>query len=322
MSFRDAIILVACLVSVSLGLALKYERRAELREARQQERAERRAMAESLHASKGKAERHLDAFLDVEKLVSGPDATVKIRIKTESGSEHIWVSDLSPTKFIGRKPIEFTGLLSNKPEDIAGMELGDQIAFSRFVIEDWGLVVEGRGYGFYSVRALLPYLPEEEAVPLNAFLMPSALPDDWAALAASFAPAEPRIDPRERFMSHLNDPPATWDGAMVLVSWMKVETKSDGKSVGYAQNTWVEHVERREDGMLTGTPVIDELFGQAHADAEPIVFAETKIIDWGFVEDGLGYGFAFLREGKLSQTPRQSQKLAAFFAPDMLPEGW
>ena len=56
--------------------------------------------------------------------------------------------------------------------------------------------------------------------------------------------------------------------------------------------------------------------------AEPITFTEREIKDWGFVENGKGYGFASLRKGKDNQTPVQKQKLAAFFSPDLLPEGW
>ena len=150
--------------------------------------------------------------------MTGPDATLKIRVETGNGSsEHIWVSDFTPTRFIGNKAIEFEGVFSNGPVNVPDMELGDAVAFSRFVIEDWGLVVEGRGYGFYSVRAFLPHMEPEEAAQLHAFLAPNPLPDDWEAVADTFAPAEQRIDPRDRFMAHLGNPPETWDTAMVQV---------------------------------------------------------------------------------------------------------
>ena len=92
--------------------------------------------------------------------------------------------------------------------------------------------------------------------------------------------------------------------------------------MGYAQATWVENITRLENGALRGTTVVDERFGQANADPDPIEFSEAKIIDWGFIEDGRGYGFAKLRKASGSQTPRQKEMLAGLFTQDLLPEGW
>ncbi len=322
MGFKEIILGFLLMASVALGMAYKYNLRAERRAIHAEMRAEEQKLKDDLYASKGLAEASLPDFLAVAQHIEGPEATLKIRIDVNGGSEHIWVQDFTPTKFIGKRPIEFEGVFSNAPEAIPGMEIGDPVAFSRFVIEDWGLVMNGQGYGFYSVRAFLPTLDGAEAAQLQAFLAPNPLPEDWAAAEAAFAPAEPRIPPRDRFMAHLGNPPESWEAAMVQVYWMEIETKANGQTVGYAQVAWVGDITRLDDGRFQGTRVNDSLFGQSNPDPEPITFTEREIKDWGFVENGMGYGFTLLRKGEGRQTPVQKQKLAAFFAPDPLPEGW
>lgn len=89
------------------------------------------------------------------------------------------------------------------------MSAGDKLAFSIVDIEDWGLFVNGVGYGFFSVRAILPTLEDSQAATLMAFLAPKPLPDDWEAIHQALEPAEPYMEPRDRFMQHLTNVPET-----------------------------------------------------------------------------------------------------------------
>lgn len=322
MGLREIIIGVIVVVSMALGTSFKNERRAEVREARLQEKLAEKQLKQDLIAAKQKAQNSLEPFLVAAKQISGPDATLKVRVETSKGSEHIWVQDFKPTKFIGSDGVEFEGVLSNTPIDIPGMSFGDTLKFSRFAIEDWGLMVDGVGYGFFSARVLMPTLDASEAAGMAAFMSPEPLPNDWEAIWQALEPAEPYVEPLDRFMQNLADVPETWDRAMVLVYHLKIEKKPNGKTVGYAETTWVDVVLDTADGKLRGIPVKDALFNQANVDIDPIEFTKRDIKDWGFVEDGRGYGFVTLRERQGLLTAGQKQNLADFFSEELLPVGW
>lgn len=323
MGVREIIVGILLVGCIAFGYSLKYERRAELRETRLQEKLVKEQLKQDLKTAKQAAQDTLEPFLMAAKNVSGADATLKIRIETGGGnSEHIWVQDFKPTRFIGRKAVEFEGVLGNMPVELPDMSIGDTVDFSRFVIEDWGLLVDSVGYGFFSVRVLLPTLDETEAASMGSFLAPDAVPRDWDAVMQALAPAEPYVEPMDRFMQHLTDLPETWERAMVLVYHVKMETKPNGKTVGYSQATWVDQVTQTKDGKLTGTPVKDDLFNQAFLDVEPLVFTKRSIKDWGFVESGRGYGYQTLRKNQSALTSGQRENLASFFSEDVLPVGW
>ncbi len=119
---------------------------------------------------------HLPKFLEMAD--SNPagweNVTVKVALQGETMVENIWVTDFSETT-----PGQYQARLANHPTDLPGLNLGDRVTFSDEQINDWAFVSEGRGYGYYSVRALMPHVSEEEAEMMQAFLAEDPVPAGW-----------------------------------------------------------------------------------------------------------------------------------------------
>lgn len=98
---------------------------------------------------------------------------LEIGVPATGGTEHVWVSDFSSTG-AGR----FEARLANDPVGFEG-QVGDRIRFDQDQISDWAFVSGGRGYGFYSVRALLPGMAEAQRKSVQVFLSPRPLPWGW-----------------------------------------------------------------------------------------------------------------------------------------------
>lgn len=101
-------------------------------------------------------------------------ANIKVGIQGDAYIEQIWVSSAKSTD--GEN---FIGFLGNDPEQLSGLKAGEKVDFVKGQITDWSFIKDGKGYGFYSVRALLPKLPETEAEGLKKFLSEDPLPDFW-----------------------------------------------------------------------------------------------------------------------------------------------
>jgi len=88
--------------------------------------------------------------------------------------EVIWVEQL---RLDGDR---FFGVLANEPAYLPGLNLGDQVSFTRADIADWSVFsTDGRMYGHYTTRVLLRDLPRSEAQPIEDLLSPDALPEAW-----------------------------------------------------------------------------------------------------------------------------------------------
>ena len=81
---------------------------------------------------------------------------VKKTFVREGVVEHIWLADVT---IKGRR---FVGKVDNKPEKIAGVNLGDQESVNPDEIDDWLYVDNGRMVGGYTVRALFAELSPQE----------------------------------------------------------------------------------------------------------------------------------------------------------------
>lgn len=115
----------------------------------------------------------LDRFLQFAD--ENPDVSlVKVAFpaKGRSGDEIIWVD-----RFQGSE--DFVGHLANHPNDLGDLTLGSQVRFSRTQIRDWGAVIDGQGYGHFTVRATLDRVSEEDAANLRFFLSDDPLPEGW-----------------------------------------------------------------------------------------------------------------------------------------------
>ncbi|MEM7745858.1 MAG: DUF2314 domain-containing protein [Pseudomonadota bacterium] len=93
---------------------------------------------------------------------------VKVAVPTTSrpGLEHIWVGPFRP------KGDGFEGYVANEPNHIEGLAFGDLLDFTRDQITDWSYVVEGRRHGAYTLRVMLPQIPQAQAAEIKATLAP------------------------------------------------------------------------------------------------------------------------------------------------------
>jgi len=93
---------------------------------------------------------------------------------TPSTIESVWVihvradgSNFSAT--LDSAPITGTDVTSGKP-----------VTFTRDQIQDWGLTVDGRAYGYFSTRAMLPFLGASSQKDfLQSTLSETPLPEGW-----------------------------------------------------------------------------------------------------------------------------------------------
>ncbi len=118
----------------------------------------------------------LATFMDAAETV--PDswemATIKVALEGSEQIENIWVSD-----FRHLEGARFVGKLGNDPVNLPGLKAGDEVEFTYGQINDWAFIENGRGYGFYSVRAMLPMMEEAQANGMREFLSADPLPAGW-----------------------------------------------------------------------------------------------------------------------------------------------
>ena len=136
-----------------------------------------------MSAAEAEAKASLPKFL-IE--VVGPDGyaiegtAVKVSFPTvdpeSSGmdTEVIWVSPWAMSQG------QFRGLLANEPVALGDLRVGDVVDFRQDQIHDWSYFGEdGKLYGNYSTRVMLPHIPAEQAAEFNDLLSANPIPDYW-----------------------------------------------------------------------------------------------------------------------------------------------
>lgn len=117
----------------------------------------------------------LPAFLaQVADMPQDTGAMLKVAFPIQSGNEHIWVA-----QFTQVEGDTYQGVLANDPVYMPGQSLGDAVTFNLAQVSDWSLILDDRGYGFYSVRALLPRMKEDQRAGAMAFLSEDPMPAGW-----------------------------------------------------------------------------------------------------------------------------------------------
>jgi len=108
-----------------------------------------------------------EALLAVGQLADS-SPKVKVGFDSDDGSvEHIWVAE---PQFSGDT---MHGVLDNEPVFLSGRHLGDVVSFRRDQISDWSYVRDGRLFGNYTTRVMLPQLEPAQREELTAFLSES-----------------------------------------------------------------------------------------------------------------------------------------------------
>ena len=93
------------------------------------------------------------------------EMSLKVALPTKDNSlEHIWMSDIQTTAN------EYEGTVGNDPYNVEGVKFGDRVKFKYADISDWQYMKDGKLYGHYTTRALLPTLPPEQQKQMNAIL--------------------------------------------------------------------------------------------------------------------------------------------------------
>lgn len=98
---------------------------------------------------------------------SGIDAIgIKVSIPHAEGVEHLWMTGCRTGDLDS-----FECVVSNEPKAVP-LELGSRFTFDTDAISDWMYRKDGKIHGGYSIRALLPTLPEDEAESMREMLAP------------------------------------------------------------------------------------------------------------------------------------------------------
>lgn len=112
-----------------------------------------------------KARASLDEFLSLmeSKRPDLSDFSVKVGVKDGARTEYFWLDELS------RTGDDFTGTISNEPQFVEGVKIGQRYAFKRADIVDW-MYVSGLGkmHGNFTACAMLTKEPAEQAAQIRA----------------------------------------------------------------------------------------------------------------------------------------------------------
>ena len=119
---------------------------------------------------------HLPRFMNAA--LSVPDSWttsgVLIRIVDDNVSEDLWVEN-----FVVDDTLGFVGTLTNAATKVPNRPAGAKMIFSVDQIQDWGFVSGGKGYGYFTAHAELPFLTAESRAGLLVFLAKEPLPPGW-----------------------------------------------------------------------------------------------------------------------------------------------
>ncbi|MEM8536752.1 MAG: DUF2314 domain-containing protein [Pseudomonadota bacterium] len=128
---------------------------------------------EIMVAAQEQAAQTLPRFLELAN--SQPEGwgpiSLKVGMRGRDMVEHIWIEEIEEQSNGG-----FAGKLANDPVGLTGLELGSRVFFDKEQVTDWAVVIDGRGYGYYTVRAISDFVSDEEAAQYAAFLSEQPLP--------------------------------------------------------------------------------------------------------------------------------------------------
>lgn len=94
--------------------------------------------------------------------------------KANNDTEVIWVENIT------RTANGFAGKLQNTPVEIRNKRKGSRVRFTNQQIADWALPAsDGRLFGHYTTRAMLPHLDAQTRKSIEATLQPHPTPTNW-----------------------------------------------------------------------------------------------------------------------------------------------
>ena len=87
---------------------------------------------------------------------------LKVRVAVGAEVEHIWVIDVKKLS-----DGNYSGEFANEP-DLLGKNIGDQVEFKQIDISDWMFMRNEKVVGGETIKAILKFMPEEEADAMRA----------------------------------------------------------------------------------------------------------------------------------------------------------
>ncbi len=114
---------------------------------------------QEMNAAIDKARASLDGFWkSYETPASGEsDFALKVAITGNGSTEHFWLTRIE------RKGDKISGLVSNQPQSVKTVKMGQRYEFTGDMISDWTFKRNGKLVGNETMRVLLPRMPEEQA---------------------------------------------------------------------------------------------------------------------------------------------------------------
>ncbi len=101
-------------------------------------------------------------------------AGLKVEFNAESEqSEVIWIVPFAP------RGDGFVGILANEPTSMPGQHAGDMVEFSEAQIADWTYSADGKLFGNYTTRVMLPHLDDATKTQLSQILSENPVPEGW-----------------------------------------------------------------------------------------------------------------------------------------------
>lgn len=112
-----------------------------------------------MNAAIKKARTSLDVFWKSYE-TPGPgeaDFVLKVAISGNGSTEHFWLTRIQ------RDGENLSGLISNQPQSVKTVKIGQRFSFTTDMISDWTFKRNGKLVGNETMRVLLPRMPEEQA---------------------------------------------------------------------------------------------------------------------------------------------------------------
>lgn len=85
------------------------------------------------------------------------DFALKVAISGNGSTEHFWLTRIE------RDGEKLSGLISNQPQSVKTVKMGQRYSFTPDMISDWTFKRNGKLVGNETMRVLLPRMPEEQA---------------------------------------------------------------------------------------------------------------------------------------------------------------
>ena len=106
----------------------------------------------------------VDSFITELNSGTSENYAVKVPIEDSGEIEHFWLINVS---FSNNK---FTGTINNEPGIVSNVKMGQEYNADKTEISDWMYIRDGKMYGNYTLRPLLPTMPKDEAERFRSIL--------------------------------------------------------------------------------------------------------------------------------------------------------